>query len=65
MGLIRVFSYQVRPAVRAGMLREVLPHFVPSSVPVHLLHGTEDMVPLKVRAFVDFCVPRLQARLAV
>jgi DNA-binding transcriptional LysR family regulator len=65
MGLIRVFSYHVRPAFRAGMLREVLSDFVPPSVPVHILHGTEDMAPLKVRAFLDFCVPRLQARLAL
>ena len=65
MGLIRVFSYHVQSGFRAGLLREVLPDFVPPSVPVHILHGTEDMVPLKVRAFIDFCVPRLQARLAL
>ena len=51
IGLIRVFSYHVRPAFRAGMLREVLSDFAPPSVPVHILHGTDDMVPLKVRAF--------------
>lgn len=65
MGLIRVFSYHIRPAVRAGVLREVLAGFAPEGVPVHILHGGEEMVPLKVRAFVDFCVPRLQARLAL
>ena len=65
LGLIRVFSYHARPAFRAGTLREVLSDFAPPSVPVHILHGTEDMVPLKVRAFIDFCVPRLQARLAL
>lgn len=65
MGLIRVFSYHVRPAIRSGVLRELLPEFVPPGVPVHVLHGSDDMVPLKVRAFIDFCVPRLQARLAL
>ena len=63
MGLIRVFSYHVRPAFQAGTLREVLSDFIPASVPVHILHGTDDMAPLKVRAFIDFCAPRLQARL--
>jgi DNA-binding transcriptional LysR family regulator len=65
MGLIRVFSYHVRPAVRSGLLREVLPGSVPPSLPVQILHGHDDMVPLKVRAFIDFCVPRLQARLVL
>ncbi len=65
MGLIRVFSYHVRPVFRSGILQKVLPDFVPPSVPVHVLHGTEDMTPLKVRAFIDFCVPRLQACLAL
>lgn len=64
MGLIRVFSYHVRPALRAGTLREVLPDFAPPGLPVNILHGGDDMVPLKVRAFIDFCSPRLQARLA-
>jgi DNA-binding transcriptional LysR family regulator len=59
-----VFCYHVRAALRAGTLRQVLPEFVPPGVPLHMLHASADMVPLKVRAFVDFCVPRLQARLA-
>jgi DNA-binding transcriptional LysR family regulator len=65
LGLIRVFCYHVRPAIRAGLLREVLGAFAPPAVPVHILQGSDEMVPLKVRAFIDFCVPRLQARLAV
>ncbi|WBO58055.1 LysR family transcriptional regulator [Acidocella sp. MX-AZ03] len=63
-GLIRVFCYHVRPALRSGLLREVLSDFAPASLPVHILHSHDDMVPHKVRAFIDFCVPRLQARLA-
>lgn len=65
MGLIRVFSYHARPAFRAGLLREVLPDVAPPGAPVHILHGTDDMEPLKVRAFIDFCAPRLQARLTL
>ncbi len=64
MGLIRVFSYHVRQAIQAGTLREVLSDHVSPAVPVHILHGTQEMMPLKVRAFVDFFAPRLQARLA-
>ena len=65
MGLIRVFSYHIRPAIRSGLLREVLAEFVPPAVPVHIIHRHDEMVPLKVRAFIEFCVPRLQARLAL
>jgi len=65
LGLIRPYSYHVRHALRAGTLREVLAEFATTDVPIHMMHAGEAMVPLKVRAFVDFCVPRLQARLAL
>jgi DNA-binding transcriptional LysR family regulator len=64
MGLIRVFSYHVRPAIRAGLLREVLTDFMPPVLPAHIIHRHDELVPLKVRAFIDFALPRLQARLA-
>lgn len=59
-----MFSYHVRPAIRAGLLREVLADFAPAPVPVHIVHRHEELVPLKVRAFIDFSVPLLQDRLA-
>jgi hypothetical protein len=34
-------------------------------VPVQIIHRHDELVPLKVRAFIDFGVPRLQARLAL
>lgn len=64
LGLVRVFSYQVRSALQAGTLRSVLPDHAPPSLPVHALHPGGGLLPLKVRAFIDFCAPRLQARLA-
>ncbi len=63
LGLVRVFCYRLMPALKAGVMREVLPAFVPPGIPVHIVHGADQLVPLKVRAFVDFCAPRLQARL--
>lgn len=65
MGLIRVFSYHIRPAIRAGLLREVMADCVPPALPVHIIHRHDELVPLKVRAFIDFAVPRLQTRLAL
>ena len=64
LGLVRVFSYQVRSALRAGTLRSVLPEHAPPSLPVHAIHPGGGLLPLKVRAFIDFFAPRLQARLA-
>jgi DNA-binding transcriptional LysR family regulator len=64
LGLIRVFCYHLMPALKAGLMREVLPDVVPPGIPVHIVHGGDQLVPLKVRAFIDFAAPRLQARLA-
>jgi DNA-binding transcriptional LysR family regulator len=64
LGLIRVFCYHLMPALQAGLMQEVLPGCVPPGIPVHMVHGADQLVPLKVRAFVDFCAPLLQARLA-
>jgi len=63
LGLIRVFCYHIQSALRSGRLQEVLPDFVPPGLPVHVVHNGDGLVPLKVRAFVDFCAPRLEAAL--
>ncbi|MDI4237351.1 LysR family transcriptional regulator [Bradyrhizobium sp. Arg237L] len=65
IGLIRVLSYHVRPAIRSGLLREVLAEFAPPEAPVQIIHRHDELVPLKVRAFIDFSVPRLETLLAL
>ncbi|MCQ8277623.1 LysR family transcriptional regulator [Acetobacteraceae bacterium KSS8] len=65
IGLIRVLSYHVRPAIRSGLLREVLAEFAPPEMPVQIIHRHDELVPLKVRAFIDFVMPRLQTALAL
>jgi DNA-binding transcriptional LysR family regulator len=64
VGLTRVLSYQAAAAVREGKLRLVLEKFEPPPLPISLVHSGQLPVPLKVRAFLDFVRPRLQARLA-
>lgn len=61
-GLIRAVSYQVADHVRAGRLAIVLAHFEPAPRPVHLVYDKQNRLPLKLRAFVDFVVPRLRER---
>jgi DNA-binding transcriptional LysR family regulator len=62
-GLIRTNSYQVEDHVRSGRLAIVLDAFEPAPRPVHLVYDKQNRLPLKLRAFVDFVVPRLRERL--
>src|SRR5258705_7848353 len=53
-----------RSCVRTGTLRRVLRRFEPAPMPVSLVHAGQGLLPLKLRAFLDFAAPRLKARLA-
>jgi DNA-binding transcriptional LysR family regulator len=64
VGVTRVLSYQVASALRAGTLALALRKFEPAPWPVSLVHAGQGMLPLKLRAFLDFAAPRLKARLA-
>ncbi|HSI40124.1 MAG TPA: LysR family transcriptional regulator [Xanthobacteraceae bacterium] len=63
IGIIRVLSYQVCDQLRSGQLQEVLTAFAPETLPVNLIHAPVDPLPLKVRSFLDWTVPRLRAAL--
>ena len=63
-GVTRVLSYQVVEAVRAGALSLVLRGFEPEPLPVSLVYGGGPLLPQKLRAFLDFAVPRLKASLS-
>jgi DNA-binding transcriptional LysR family regulator len=62
-GVIRALSYQVADHVREGLLRLLLETYEPIPRPVHLVYDKQNRLPLKLRAFVDFVVPRLRDRL--
>ncbi|MCA0003172.1 MULTISPECIES: LysR family transcriptional regulator [unclassified Mesorhizobium] len=64
VGLTRVLSYQVDAAVRSGALRVLLREFEPEPWPVSLVHAGHGLLPVKLRAFLDFAAPRLKERLA-
>ncbi len=64
VGITRVLSYQVATAVRSGALTVALAEFEPAPSPVSLVYGGGRLLPLKLRAFLDFASPRLKARLA-
>jgi DNA-binding transcriptional LysR family regulator len=62
-GLTRVPLYQVAEDVGADRLRIVLDQFEEAPLPVHLITIDGRRAAAKVRAFVDFMVPRLRAAL--
>jgi DNA-binding transcriptional LysR family regulator len=64
LGITRVLAYQAADAVQRRLLDVVLEPFEPPPAPVHLVYLGGGLLPLKLRAFLDFAAPRLKARLA-
>lgn len=64
LGIARMTSYQAAAAIRDGRLASVLRDYEPDPIPVHLVHTGPPLLPLKLRAFLDFAAPRLKAALA-
>jgi DNA-binding transcriptional LysR family regulator len=60
VGITHVLSYQVAQAVSDGRLVPVLTEFEADPIPVHLVHAGQGLLPLKMRRFLDFAVPRLR-----
>lgn len=48
----------------SGTLATVLQKFEPALSPVNLVHTAQRLLPLKLRAFLDFAAPRLKAVLS-
>ena len=64
VGVTHVLSYQAAHAVEEGSLTLVLRDFEPEPMPVTLVHVGQKMQPIKIRRFVEFCVPRLRRALS-
>jgi DNA-binding transcriptional LysR family regulator len=62
-GIARLFSFHVAQAVKDGRLSLLLEQFEPPQLPVNIVYPGSALLPLKVRAFLDFAAPRLKARL--
>lgn len=64
IGITRVLSYQVADLVRTDAMEVILGEFESKPWPVNLVYGAQGLVPLKLRAFLDFALPRLKDALA-
>jgi DNA-binding transcriptional LysR family regulator len=62
-GIARVASYQIDNAQIPCKLVTLLEAFEPLPVPVSLIYVSQGQIPLKLRAFLDFAIPRLRKRL--
>ena len=59
-GVVRLFSYHIADQIRDGRLQILLDKDEHPPLPVHLLAPPGRLSVPKVRAFVDFAVPRLK-----
>lgn len=62
-GMTRLLHYQVADALDAGKLAAVLEDHEAEPLPIHLVHVSRGQMPLKLRSFLDFAVPRLRKSL--
>ena len=63
LGLAQTTCYQAEQGLRDGSLVTVLREFDCSPTPVSLVYAGNRLLPLKMRAFIDFAAPRLTERL--
>jgi DNA-binding transcriptional LysR family regulator len=64
IGVTVAFSYLVADQIRSGELVPFLQDYQPPPQPVSFVYLPNRFMPAKLRAFLDFAVPRLRARLA-
>jgi DNA-binding transcriptional LysR family regulator len=63
VGITRILSYQVGKAAQSGVLITVLAKFEPAPMPINLVYARQRLLPVKLRAFLDFAPARLRQRL--
>jgi DNA-binding transcriptional LysR family regulator len=63
LGIGRIMSYSVSQPVADGALRLLLREYELAPVPISMVYPSQRLLPLKLRAFLDFAVPRLRERL--
>jgi DNA-binding transcriptional LysR family regulator len=63
VGVTIAFSYHVADSIKSGELTPLLQNFQPPPWPVSFVYSPNRFMPVKLRAFLDFAVPRLKARL--
>ncbi|ARQ12029.1 LysR family transcriptional regulator protein [Rhizobium etli] len=61
VGIARLFDYQVPEEVSSGALVQILKGYDGEPKPIHIVYTRQGLLALKVRAFIDWALPRLRA----
>ncbi|UII69651.1 LysR family transcriptional regulator [Pseudomonas sp. HN11] len=64
IGATLVLQHDSAEAVRDGRLEILLQEFEIEPVPVHMIHVSRNLMPLKLRRFIDFAAPKLRESLS-
>jgi DNA-binding transcriptional LysR family regulator len=64
IGIAEAFSYYVAEWIRSGELVPLLQEFQPPPMPISFVYSPHRFMPVKLRAFLDFALPRLRSRLS-
>jgi DNA-binding transcriptional LysR family regulator len=64
IGATLVLEHDVDAAIKAGKVKFILQEYEVDPIPVHVIHLSRNVMPIKVRKFVDFAVPKLREMLA-
>jgi DNA-binding transcriptional LysR family regulator len=62
-GIARILSYHIADLLKSRALVGLLESYEPLPMPVSLIYPSQRQEPLKLRAFLDFAVPRLRKRM--
>jgi DNA-binding transcriptional LysR family regulator len=63
IGIAEAFSYYVAESIKSGELTPLLQDFWLPPLPVSFVYPPNRFMPIKLRAFLDFTLPRLKSRL--
>jgi DNA-binding transcriptional LysR family regulator len=61
VGVARLFDYQLSGQIESGALVRILSEDDSEPRPVQIVYPRQGLLPLKVRAFIDWATPRLRA----
>ena len=64
-GIARMPSYLADNFLKTGQLVTLLEEYEPPLLPANLIYPSQRKVPLKLRAFLDYSLPRLRERICV
>jgi DNA-binding transcriptional LysR family regulator len=64
-GVAMMYSYQAAHHIADGRLEILLSDYEIDPLPVSFIYPQDELVPQKVRAFIDFAMPRLREQLAI